>query len=93
MNVKHGLAGVTVRVYHGAIARLPNSFRKRDLGRGERKSPDECGVGRLVERRHMLPRNDHDMNRRLGIDVPKRHDVFVLEHERRRNLAANDAAK
>src|SRR5258708_17136215 len=41
----------------------------------------------------MLARHDEHVGWRFGIDVPKRHDVLVLEDDLRGNLLTHDSAE
>jgi hypothetical protein len=41
----------------------------------------------------MLPRNDENVNRRLRVDIPKRHAVIVLGDDLGRDFLPHDATE
>src|SRR6185503_2728921 len=93
MDVEHRLAGRSIGVDHGPVARLGDPFRPGDLGRNERQTADHRRVLRVVERRDMLARHHQHVHRRLRVDVAKRDAVRILPNELRGDLVAYDAAE
>jgi hypothetical protein len=93
MHVEHGLAGPGAAVHHGTIARVRQPFSRRDRFRGEHQSTEEFGISRIVQRRDVFLRNDENVRRRLGIDVPERQGMGVLVHDSSGNFPTHDAAE
>jgi hypothetical protein len=94
MQVEHRLTGARPHVEHRPISLLDPAL-PRDLGRGQMAAAKDLRISFLgfFQSCKVPLRNDKHMRRRLGLDVFKGEDVFILINFFRWNLAANDAAK
>ena len=93
MKMEDRLAGISVRVHHRPISCFGNAFFSRDLGRSQREPSYQRGILCLVQRGHMLTRNDEDVYRRFRINISKSDAVVGLVDQFRRNLSTNDFTK
>lgn len=95
MQVMHRLATVVTRVDHRPVATLRDAFLPGDLGDEEQRLPEQpvTPVTRGIERSDVLSRNDKDVQRGLGIDVPEGQEALALVDEVGRNRAGGDLAE
>jgi len=95
VQVMHGLPPVVARVDHCPVATVRDALASGDLGGEKQRLPQEVTVRVTdgIEGRHVLPRDDQDMQWRLGTNVPKRDEAFALVDEIGRNRAAGNLAE
>src|SRR5256885_2200423 len=92
--MKNGLSCTGSGIHHRAVSRSQLEF-SRQIRRYELQSAQYRLIfGRgLIQRGKMLARDDQDMRRRLGSDVFKRENVFILINHLGGNLLCSDFAK
>ena len=95
VQVEHRLPGVGVAVEHGAVAALGVAALGGDCRGSPHHRADQAVVRtvEVVQRGDVRSRHDQHMHGRLRVDVLEGHEVVVLEHLLRRNLAGDDAAE
>ena len=95
MDVENGLARGAVGVEHGPVAFVGVPVFFRD---GCRR-PLHCSHqriimrGQIVQRRNVTARDDQDVQWRLRVDIPDRHQFVILMDEASRDLSCDDLAE
>jgi len=95
MQVEHGLARLAIAVEDRSISALAESLVGRQLSGASQHPADQRVIvpTEIVGGRDVLSGNDEQVHRRLRIDVAERDEIVVFVHNRRRNLAGDDAAE
>ena len=93
MDVEHRLAGVGVRIDHGAVPAVGDPFLLGDLGSENRHASNDLGIAELIQRWHVLARDDEHVRGRLRVDVAKGEAIVGFRDDLRRDLAADDPAE
>jgi hypothetical protein len=95
MNVMDRLAGGRSAVSHDAVTLFPDPLITRDLG----CHPDKIANGLVVFRANVVQGrvvrsgHQHDVHRRLWVDVAKSNYLLVLMDDIRPDLARRDLAE
>ena len=88
--MKYGLTPIWIRIQDHPIALFLDPRISREIAREREQPAEQIGVLGVVERADVCGRNDEQMRRRLGIQVPEgEHVVFALD-DGRRNLTRPD---
>src|SRR4051794_27904759 len=91
----HTLPCVLTLVHDQPVSPLLDALAPGDLARDPQQAADYLLIpgrdGR--DARNVLVGDDEDVRRRLRCDVAKRGDAILLVDDRRRDLAARDAAE
>lgn len=95
VEVAHALLRVRPGINHDAVTPLRQSFRFGDACRNLEEPSQNCGIDSScgVKTRHVLPRYDQDMNRRLRLYVSKGDGLIVLGNDVRGQFATPNSAK
>ena len=93
MEVTDCLASVAARVDHDAIARIRDPFRSCDFSREAHQTGKVDLIAGLVQRRHVLLRNNENVRRRLWVDVAEDDCVVGSRNGIGRYLTSDDPAK
>lgn len=95
MKVMDGLLSVCTVIHDAPVSGFGNALLRSNAG----GDPRDIGGKALIlivqsgEARHMLPGNNQDVHRRLGINISEGNDVAVLKHNVGRDLSHGDAAE
>lgn len=95
MEMRNALLGVRAPIHDRPEPRAGDPFPGSDTGRRASDAAHQHLMLRidLVETRNVDARNHQHVDRRLWIDIPEGDDVFILEHDVRRDLARHDLAE
>jgi len=94
VQVSDGLAGPRAAVDDGAVAALLELSLARQLRRDqEQVAEQEFILGGIVQGRHVLARNDEQVNGCLGMDVFDGHRPLVLVNDLGGDAAFDDATE
>jgi hypothetical protein len=86
MEVIDRLATVRVRVDHGSVSTIRKALLLRQRSGCDGESTDHRCIGNIIERCHMIARDEDDVVRGLRINVAERQYVRCLKYDFRRNL-------
>ena len=95
MDVEHGLAGTGAGIHHHPVPFVSDPLSLGQLLGRQEEFPHQFGMGGidLSDRGQVGPRDDEDVGRGLGIDVPKGHKVRRGEDHLGRDLPSCDSAE
>ena len=95
VQVKDRLARVCVHVEDSAVALLRDTGLLCNLSRYSEHVAKEFRIvrGHFIQCRDVFARDDQNMNRRLGIDIVKSHDVVIFMRHLRGQFFPGDSAK
>src|SRR6267143_5122746 len=93
MQVKNRLTTIRVRIHHHPISLVVDPRVFREVAREREQSAEQIGVFGVVQRADVSGRDDEQMRRRLGIQVPESEHVAFALDDSRRDLPRRDLAK
>src|SRR6267143_3353724 len=93
MQVKNRLTTIRVRIHHHPISLVVDPRVFREVAREREQSAEQIGVFGVVQRADVSGRDDEQMRRRLGIQVPESEHVAFALDDGRRDLPRRDLAK
>lgn len=91
MEMGNGLQAFLATIEHRSISAV-QPFVGCNFFRAQKEMSDQplVLIGQIVQRRNRLSRDNQDVNRRLGLNVPKRDTQFILVYHIRRDLAVGN---
>ncbi len=95
VNMKHRLPAPLTNIHNRPPTLLRHTLTVGQVRRRRHQLAEQCRVTglKLVESSDVLSRNDQDVNRRLGRDVPEGQDVVILVDHIGWDLSGGDAAE
>ena len=93
MQMVHDLAGVLSGVGDDPVSPAIQTELAGHPGREAEQAAQHRLVVRVTHGRHVAGRDHQDVGWRAGIDVPERHRLLGALHDRRGDLARDDATK
>jgi hypothetical protein len=95
VEMKNGLTGGLIAIHSDAVAIIIDALVLGYLPGGQEQFTDIINIVacHLIDRCHVLARNNQNVRWRLGVDVPKCDDILRLKHNVCRYLARGNLAK
>ena len=95
VDVKHGLACCRVTIHDDPVAGFGKSLLRCNFLCCDKKLADDFGIGfnNIVHRCNMASRDDQNMCRCLGINIPKPYDLIRLINDIGVDIACRYFAK
>jgi hypothetical protein len=95
VHVHHILAAIAIAINQGAIAAFGYAQIFGDLFRRQKKLTHEGSIigYQIVEGKDMALGDDHNMHRRLRLNIPKRQHFGIIVNDVGWNFSRHDLAK
>lgn len=93
--MKHGLSGIPADIRHDSVSRLRETMPMRQFFTKQQEPRQQVAIliRKIPKRRNMTFWYHQQMDRRLGINVPKCQGLIVLKQDIGRNGSFDDPAE